>query len=301
LITALARIDTAMRALEEATDVRDVVRIRNEATVLKVLVEKARMGFEAILRTCELEVRAARRAGALLITLEESGGRNGRGGKGTAATLADLNVEKWESYRWQEIARIPDDLLDAYIERQRQERKRVTVAGFTAFSSESKEWYTPQKVIDATLAVLNQIDLDPCAETVPYSRLYNIPASRHYTKVDDGLSKEWIGTVYMNPPYGDEIPLWVAKLVEQHEQWGRVTQAIMLVPARTDTVWFRMLRDYPVCFVTGRLNFRTPADREQGPGQSSPFPSAIFALGVPRKLFLQVFGQLGDVYERVRR
>ena len=96
------------------------------------------------------------------------------------------------------------------------------------------------KDIEAVVACLGTIDLDPCsnAEGKP-----NVPARKHYTAADDGLSKQWRGRVYMNPPYGDEIDAWVAKLCEEH-QAGRVPEAIALVPARTDTEWFARLRDF---------------------------------------------------------
>ena len=37
----------------------------------------------------------------------------------------------------------------------------------------------------------------------------------------------------MNPPYGGDIAWWVQKLVEEFEL-GEVTEAIALVPSRTD-------------------------------------------------------------------
>ena len=93
----------------------------------------------------------------------------------------------------------------------------------------------------------------------------------------------------MNPPYGRVIEDWVKKLVLHHEN-GDVPAAIALVPARTDTQWFRLMRDYPVCFVTGRLRF-SEAD-------PAPFPSAAFYLGDDREGFVRQFRQLGDIYTR---
>ena len=57
------------------------------------------------------------------------------------------------------------------------------------------EWYTPRWIIDT----LGPFDLDPCAPPADV-RPYEI-APTAYTRDDDGLSREWHGTVWMNPPY----------------------------------------------------------------------------------------------------
>lgn len=156
------------------------------------------------------------------------------------------------------------------------------------FSSETAEWYTPQHIIGRVVHVLGAIELDPCAE--PEKR---VPALNHYTREDDGLNQRWFGKVYMNPPYrkGREMQLWAAKLVKAYEA-GEVTEAIALVPARTDTGWFALLRDYPRCFLRGRLKF-------SGHDNSAPFPSSAFYLGPNKALFIKTFEDLGDVFERV--
>lgn len=155
------------------------------------------------------------------------------------------------------------------------------------YSSESPEHYTPKKIIDATLWCLGEIDLDPCSNS---HETPNVPAALHYTAEDDGLAQEWHGRVYMNPPYGREIGAWVDKLIHEHKHGG-VTYAIALLPARTDTQWFVKLRDYPVCFVTGRLTFI-------GNDDPAPFPSAVFYLGDDIEQFYYAFVELGDIWVR---
>lgn len=156
------------------------------------------------------------------------------------------------------------------------------------FLSLSDEWLTPDAVIELTLKLFSEIDLDPCAEA---GEVPNVPAHRHFTKEDDGLLKSWSGKVYMNPPYGRAIGAWVEKLVYEFSI-GNVTEAIALVPARTETRWFSKLRDFPCCFVRGRLKFK-------GSRSSAPFPSAIFYLGPNLRSFIDTFLELGDVYFRI--
>jgi hypothetical protein len=96
----------------------------------------------------------------------------------------------------------------------------------------------------------------------------------------------------MNPPYGRDIGRWVDKL---HRSWkeGAVPTAIALLPARTDTNWFRTLRDVPVCFVEGRLRF-------SGQENGAPVPSAVFYLGADQTRFAANFSDLGDIYCRLK-
>lgn len=155
-------------------------------------------------------------------------------------------------------------------------------------SSESVEHYTPPEIIEAVVACLGSIDLDPCSNG---GKKPHVPARRHYTIKDDGLSKEWGGSVYMNPPYGDEIEAWVTKLCDEHAA-GRAVEAIALLPARPDTQWFRKLRDYVCCFVEGRLTFLGNED-------PAPFPSAVFYLGDDYGKFYSHFKDIGDIWQRL--
>jgi phage N-6-adenine-methyltransferase len=154
------------------------------------------------------------------------------------------------------------------------------------FSSGTAEWRTPYEIIRRVVETLGRIDLDPCAEEGK-----GVPAAEHFTKEDDGLSRAWAGRVFMNPPYCREIGPWVEKLLEECAA-GRVSEALALVPARTDTEWFYALRGYPRCFVKGRLRFSEYVN-------SAPFPSALVYLGPRRDAFAANFADLGDVVESV--
>ena len=159
------------------------------------------------------------------------------------------------------------------------------------FSSETPEHYTPDVILAAVVACMGGIDLDPCSNS---HETPNVPAAEHYTRADDGLAQTWRGGVFMNPPYGREIDPWIAKLVSEYED-GAVTEAIALVPARTDTQWWQRLRDYHICFVTGRLAFKGAGNNE-----SAPFPSAVVYLGNDTDRFVNTFEGIGDVWHRTR-
>jgi hypothetical protein len=155
------------------------------------------------------------------------------------------------------------------------------------YTSNSPEWYTPGDIVSRVVATLGSIDLDPCSNSHDNP---TVPAAKHFTEADDGLTQEWAGRIYMNPPYGRGIDEWVAKLDAAYRA-GRVPEAIALLPARVDTRWFRILRDYTVCFVNGRLRF-SGAD-------PAPFPSAAIYLGPDSTKFYEHFGPIGDLYRRI--
>lgn len=105
------------------------------------------------------------------------------------------------------------------------------------------EWLTPPDLLKA----LGRFDLDPCA---PINRPWDM-AANHYTIKDNGLSKEWNGRVWCNPPYGLQSGLWLNKLAMHGD-------GIALIFARTETnmffenVWNKASAAF---FLKGRLFF----------------------------------------------
>ncbi len=69
---------------------------------------------------------------------------------------------------------------------------------FQQSKNRTDEWYTPPEIIRA----LGEFDLDPCA---PNEVFYT--AKRCFTKEMDGLSCQWHGRVFCNPPYTHSLIL----------------------------------------------------------------------------------------------
>lgn len=69
------------------------------------------------------------------------------------------------------------------------------------------EHYSPAWIFQAMQVTF---DLDVCA---PKGGVPWIPASISYSKEDDGLSKPWMGLVWMNPPYSKPQP-WIDRFIE---------------------------------------------------------------------------------------
>jgi phage N-6-adenine-methyltransferase len=156
----------------------------------------------------------------------------------------------------------------------------------SSFPKTSDLWYTPENITELIVKALVKIDLDPCADDGKH-----IPATLHYTQKDDGLSKEWYGRVFINPPYSCPGK-WMKKLQAEFEA-GRVVEAIALVPAATDTSWLApVLSIQPVCFWKGRIKF---LDVNYQPKQSARQSHVLVYWGDNWKRFKEVFEEYGFV------
>ncbi len=72
-------------------------------------------------------------------------------------------------------------------------------------SHESTEHYTLQYILDAVIACMGEIDLDPCSSS---REIPNVPAARHYTAQNNGLIQRWVGRIFVNPPFGPGVERW---------------------------------------------------------------------------------------------
>lgn len=130
----------------------------------------------------------------------------------------------------------------------------------TMFSSSSGEYETPQDLYDMLNKEFN-FTLDPCATDS------NAKCPHYFTKEQNGLTKTWYETVFMNPPYGRQIKKWVEKAYLESLKGSVV---VCLLPSRTDTHWWHEWVMYAkeIRFIKGRLKF---GDMKN----AAPFPSAI--------------------------
>jgi len=81
----------------------------------------------------------------------------------------------------------------------------------------SIEHHTPHYILDAVIACMGAIDLDPCSNS---REIPNVPAARHYTYEDNGLVQPWEGRVFLNPPFGPDVERWFSKFTRSELQAG---------------------------------------------------------------------------------
>lgn len=213
-------------------------------------------------------------------------------GSGIAVDVADafkaaVTEETYERLKRQE----------AYIEEKQARRENGGVPPALQMS-ESNEWYTPQDYIEAARRVLGAIDLDPASN--PFAN-QTVKASRFFTIIDDGLKQQWRGRVWLNPPYGRDSgesnqAIWSARLIEEYEA-GRVTEAVLLINAVTDRVWFQPLWNYPICFTDHRIKFYDPS----GEAGSPTHGNALVYFGSNKQQFVDEFTRFGAVVVTVAR
>ena len=173
-------------------------------------------------------------------------------------------------------------------------------------SSQTAEWYTPPIYIEAAREVLGEIDLDPasCAAANEW-----IKAKTFYTEEDDGLSKEWRGKVFLNPPYGktgaySNQDIWAMRL-HYYYTTGDVPEAILLTKSVPGYKWWEQLFSYfylPVCFCRERIKFlKLNEEGEVVAEGRAKAGSNFWYFGFEIGLFERVFSRFGNVVNVHRR
>jgi hypothetical protein len=159
--------------------------------------------------------------------------------------------------------------------------KRKGIGGHTSPNRGATDsWITPKEIIDA----LGRFDLDPCqCDPQPWTC-----AAAHYTIDVDGLSQDWFGRVWCNPPYSD-VWRWLDRLAEH----GRGTALIFArteVKGFVEQVWRKASA---VMFLHGRLFFHHP-DGSRAKGNSGG-PSCLVAYGDDDAQRLRYSGLSGSI------
>ena len=137
------------------------------------------------------------------------------------------------------------------------------MGGHQSHNATTTTWLTPPHILSA----LGRFDLDPCGypDWPTADRLICLP--------DDGLTAEWEGRVWLNPPYGNDGWRWLDKLAAH----GSGTALIF---ARTETAGFveQVWRKADaLLFLHGRLHFHH-ADGARARANSGA-PSVLVAYG----------------------
>jgi hypothetical protein len=152
------------------------------------------------------------------------------------------------------------------------------------------EWYTPAEYIEAARKVMGSIDLDPATSDFAQK---TVGAATHYTAADDGLSQDWSGTVWMNPPFKmPEVSQFIGKLCGAVDA-GDVPHAVVVTNNNTDTKWWHQAaeRAAAICFTRGRVKWYNAAQPDCSPTNGQTF----FYFGSRAKTFTKVFSDFGFV------
>ena len=177
----------------------------------------------------------------------------------------------------------PQEVIEAIEKGEMTVNKAVNNLIVTKYTG-NEEWYTPKKYIDMAREVLGRIDIDPASNAFANEV---VQATTYYTKEDDGLSKEWQGKMWLNPPYSSIIANFIDKTCHSD------VEAIVLTNNSTDTKWFAQAANNcaAMCFTYGRINFYDDTAKKSSPTNGQAF----FYFGNNVEKFNQVFKEIGFV------
>lgn len=134
----------------------------------------------------------------------------------------------------------------------------MSLSSHQSAAMKNDEWLTPPEIVKA----FGEFDLDPCS---PIVRPWDT-AANHFSVNDDGLSQEWKGRVWLNPPFGREAVKWLRKLAAHGD-------GVALIPARTETAMFYECVwnvAQAVCFMKGRPHFHYVDGRRAAANSGAP-------------------------------
>jgi phage N-6-adenine-methyltransferase len=292
----LVHYETACRAIAEANRVDEIKSIRDKASAIQEYAKQAK-NTELLRHATEIRMRAERRWGELYQPeAKAKAGRPtkiGNGSKPNIPTLIDMGVTKTQSAKWQKLAALPAKEFETKIEKAKAKVENSTTSSPRHSKSEFSgevEWYTPDEYLDLAREVLGTIDLDP-ASSDKAQKL--VKAKNYFTTESNGLDQEWIGKVWLNPPYMQpHIANFMDKMIAELTM-GNVSEAIMLTHNYTDTEWFHVgaKQCAAICFTRGRIKFYSSDGEIAAPTQGQ----ALFYFGGKAATFKKVFGKVGFV------
>jgi hypothetical protein len=270
---------------------------RNAVLMLLNDPEWARWSDNEIARRCIVSNHLVREVRASLGEIQVSEDRTYTDRYGNVTTMNTANIGR-PSESEDDGPRMFDELErpePLTIEPDHTRQYPLTASNHISSSDgyDGDEWYTPAEYTEAARRVMGGIDLDPAS--TPFAN-ETVQAETIYTKEDDGLSVQWYGRVFLNPPYSyPKVEQFTTRLIDEAAA-GNISQAILLVNNSSDTDWFQaLLARFPACFTDGRVRFYRDTGEYFGTRQGQTF----FYIGPNREKFNAVFGAYGVVVKAV--
>jgi phage N-6-adenine-methyltransferase len=309
-------IERLAAALEKAAGVDEIKDVRDRAMAVQLYARKKAGGLAAAQAAGRVVTQATMRLAELYAGEKSARGRNQHEdligkedppvGKNAVAKAAGMSAPNLSALR--PLIEAPKAVVIEAMAAIEARGEVVTPAallrevvhgaprGSAKFSSESDEWYTPAKYIEAARIALGGFDLDPASS--PKANEI-VRAKKIFTRDDDGINRPWKGRVWLNPPYAlidgrSSAGAWGAKLVVEYTE-KRVDAAILLVNAVTDAGWFQPFWDYPICFTDHRIEFYTPNGLRRSPVSGNAF----VYFGRAPKRFADAFAEFGATMVRL--
>lgn len=214
----------------------------------------------------------------------------------STCSLESLGITPKQSSRWQQEAKVSEGEFVALVQEANETGDELTQAkllkiargAHVANNSCDNEWYTPEQYIAPFREAFGGIDVDPASCEFANRQ---VKAKRVFTIEQDGLSKQWKGVVWINPPYASgAVEPFAKKLIEEYES-GRSTDVACLVNNATETKWFQSLvaKCSAVCFIAGRIRFLKETEEKNSPLQGQ----VILYFGKKASAFSDAYEEIG--------
>ena len=141
----LVLLSKAEKVLTEANTVDEVRDLRDKAVAVKAYAKKAKIGHRIVVEAAAIKLRAERRLGQMLQTIELADAAPGNQYTGPKAPtsdepriyLRDLGINKSDSSRIQRIAALPQEVFDRYLTDNIQADREPTMAGVLRLTAQS--------------------------------------------------------------------------------------------------------------------------------------------------------------------
>lgn len=289
-VAMLNKLATLAAPLAAASTAGEAKAVADAAKALELWARRRTANRPVLVQAMEYQRRAERKIGQMLPP-----SKRGRGNK----TFHDENIceiTPLVAHRCRKVAQSKESEFESWLAACRESEDeptqsvaiRLHLGAHVGNNSGNSEWYTPQVYVDAVREAMGGIDIDPCS--CPAANGV-VKAATFYDEADNGLARQWIGRVFVNPPYGDgTVDSFASKLLAELSA-GHASQAVFLVNNCTETKWFQGLitQADAVCFPQGRISFWSLEKKSKSPLQGQ----AVIYFGSNAKRFKRAFSRIG--------
>lgn len=133
--SSIEKLSVARQMLAEAKSMDDILHIRDIAEAARVYAQAAKLGLQSQNEAAEIKIRAERKAGEMLTRMPMQDGGDAMKARSHGVTevlpptLAELGIEKMQSSRWQQIAKLPEQIFEEFITETKEDGYELTSSG----------------------------------------------------------------------------------------------------------------------------------------------------------------------------
>jgi len=181
----LVLLSQAYAALSKATTIDEVRLLRDQAESIKAYVRKARLGRKLFIDASIVKIQAERKLGVLLKQMQLAKATPGNQHSSLqtpqsqvngSIRLDELGITKSDSSRYQQIAAIPDDIFEKYVQAHIDSGTEITTSALLRIAKQYQATIESKTVPQHTLSGESIDDLETIVKAgIKYSTIYADP------------------------------------------------------------------------------------------------------------------------------